>query len=178
MTPTSRFLLPRTLATLMALPVLSGLMLLQTSLVSRFVLLQGTSDLVLLAIIAWALQKRVESAWQWGLIGGLIYSIASALPIGASFAGYLPAVALALTLRRRVWRVPLLAMFVTTLFGTLFFHAISYLTLIIVRDPLPLVEAFNLITLPSLVLNLLLAIPVYALISDLARWLYPEVLEV
>jgi hypothetical protein len=34
------------------------------------------------------------------------------------------------------------------------------------------------ITLPSLILNLLLAIPAYALFTDLAKWLYPEPLEV
>ncbi len=177
MNRSTRFLLPNTLAVLTALPVLTGLMILQTSLISRHPLLQGTSDLVLLAIIAWALQKRVESAWQWGIIGGLIYSLASALPFGAAIVGYLLATALARALRRRVWQVPLLAMFVTTFFGTLIVHTVSYVVLVTARDPLPLLETFNLITLPSLLLNLLLAAPVYTLISDLAKWLHPEALE-
>jgi hypothetical protein len=42
---------------------------------------------------------------------------------------------------------------------------------------LPFLNALNLVTLPSVVLNLLLAIPVYAIISDLAKWIYPEQLE-
>jgi hypothetical protein len=45
-------------------------------------------------------------------------------------------------------------------------------------NPLPWIEAFNLITLPSIILNLLFAIPAYALLGDLANFLYPEELAV
>jgi hypothetical protein len=38
---------------------------------SRIPLLHGSADLILLALVAWALQKRVNTAWQWALIGGL-----------------------------------------------------------------------------------------------------------
>jgi hypothetical protein len=31
--------------------------------------------------------------------------------------------------------------------------------------------------LPSIILNLLLAIPVYALVKDLSEWLYPEEID-
>jgi hypothetical protein len=40
-----------------------------------------------------------------------------------------------------------------------------------------LTQVLNLILLPSLLLNLILAIPVYSIMHDLARWLYPEELE-
>jgi hypothetical protein len=43
---------------------------------------------------------------------------------------------------------------------------------------IPVLESVNLIILPSTLLNLILAIPVYALISDLANWLYPQELEI
>ncbi len=58
MTNASRFFVPSTLSTLIGIPILGGLMILQTSLLSRFPLLEGTSDLVMLAVIAWALQKH------------------------------------------------------------------------------------------------------------------------
>jgi hypothetical protein len=43
--------------------------------------------------------------------------------------------------------------------------------------PLPILDSINLILVPSLLLNLLLAAPVYIWMSDLATWLYPEPLE-
>jgi hypothetical protein len=69
-------------------------------------------------------------------------------------------------------------MLVAVFMGTIIVHGLSYLALRFTGNPIPLLSALNLITLPSLLLNLLVAIPAYALIGDLAEWLYPEELEV
>lgn len=174
----TRFLLPDPLAAIIAIPILGGLMILQTGIVSRLPLLQGTPDLVMLAIIVWALQKRVQTAWHWCIIGGLIYSLASALPVGVPLLCYALVTWLAQIFKQRIWQVPILAMYLMVLLGTLIIHAISYTSLVLAGDPLRLVDAFNLVTLPSLLLNLLFALPVYAIITDLSRWVYPEELEV
>jgi len=165
------------MATFIALPILTGLMILQSGIVSRIPLLHGTPDLLLLAILAWALQKRVQTAWQWCIIGALLFSLVSALPLGTALLAYVLATGLALILRRQVWQVPLLAMFVAVLLGTFISHTVSVLSLRLVGDPIPFIQAFNLIVLPSALLNLVLAIPAYALIGDLANWLYPEEIE-
>jgi hypothetical protein len=132
---------------------------------------------VLLAVIAWALQKRVQTAWHWGIIGGLMVSFVSALPSGLPLVYFLLAVGLALALQRRVWQVPFLAMLVATFISTLIAHFLVVASLRVLGTSLPLLETLNLITLPSLLYNLLLAIPIYAIIRDLANWLYPEELE-
>ena len=41
-------------------------------------------------------------------------------------------------------------------------------------SPLPLDDVFGLLTLPGVLLNMLIAIPVYAVMRDLARWVYPS----
>jgi rod shape-determining protein MreD len=166
------------IAILMAIPILGGLLMLQSAVISRIPLLHGTADLVLLAVVAWALQERVETGWHWAILAGLLVGFISALPLVAALAGYLLTVGAALLLRRRVWQAPILAMFVATVFGTLLMHAISFVSLRLLGTPLPLRESLNLITIPSLLLNLVLAIPIYALLGDLANWLYPEELEV
>lgn len=166
------------MATLIAVPILTALLILQSAIISQIPLLHGTADLVLLAVIAWALQKRVQTAMQWGIIAGLLVSVVSALPFGAALAGYPLAVGLALVLRQRVWQVPILAMFLTTFLGTLLTHGITLAALRALGSPLPWQETLNLIILPSVLLNLLLAIPAYALLGDLANWLFPEELEV
>ena len=57
-----------------SIPVLGSLVIIQSVIASRIALLQGTADIVMLAIIAWALQKRVMTAWHWAIIGGLLVS--------------------------------------------------------------------------------------------------------
>lgn len=166
------------MAALISIPVLGALLILQMTLVSRLPLLQGSADLLLLAIVAWSLHKRVESAWQWSIVAGLMVTIASGLPMGTALVGYLLVTALALLLRRRIWHVPILAMFVTTFIGTLITNLVSLAALRLTGNPISAVEAFNLVILPSLLLNLLLAAPMYSMIGDLANWLYPEPLEV
>jgi len=164
--------------TLLAVPILGILLMLQTAVLSDIMLLHGTTDLVLVAVIAWALNKRVESAWQWGIIGGLLVTIVSGLPLGVGLIGYPLAVGIAILLRQRVWQIPVLAMFVSTILGTLVLHILTLIALRVTGTPLPMIESLELVTLPSILLNLLAAIPLFAIFSDLADWLYPEEIEV
>jgi len=163
---------------LIAIPILILLVILQSAIVSLVPLLHGTADIVLLAVLAWAVQERVTTAWYWSAIGGLLISIASALPVGVALAGYFLATGTTILIRRWVWQVPFLAMLIATFFGTLITHALSIFTLNLTGTPIPWGEALNIITLPSLLLNLVLAIPIYALITDLANWVYPEEIEI
>jgi len=108
----------------------------------------------------------------------LLISVSSALPFGVALVGYFLATSAALLVRRWVWQVPLLAMLIATFFGTIITQGLAIFTLNFIGTPIPWVEALNLITLPSLLLNLALAIPMYALFSDLAKWVYPEEIEI
>lgn len=166
------------LSVILAIPILGVLLILQTAVASDITMLQGTVDLILLAIIAWALQKRVQTAWQWGVVGGLMVSFVSGLPYLIPLISYLAAVGLALVLRQRVWQVPILAMFLTTFIGTIFMHALSILGLRLTGASIPLLLALETVTIPSIFMNLLVSIPIFALLGELAGWLYPEELEV
>jgi hypothetical protein len=163
---------------LISLPILGFLIMFQSAVVSRIHLLQGTADLVLLALAAWTLQERVSSAWQWSIIAILLLSLVTALPLPALAVAYLAATALALVVRRHVWQVPILAMLITTFAGTLIIQVVSVLAIWLEGTTLPLIESLNLVLLPSLLLNLLLAIPIYAIMGDLANWLHPKEIEV
>jgi hypothetical protein len=65
-----------------------------------------------------------------------------------------------------------------TLIGTVIVQGITLLGRWLEGADIPFLQAFNLILLPSLMLNLLLAAPVLALVHDLANWLYPQEMEV
>jgi hypothetical protein len=165
------------MTTLLAFPILAVLLVLQMAVFSQIPLLQGTTDLVLLALVAWSLQRRVQTAWQWGIIGALLVGFVSAVPFEVYLAGYLLAVGFSLLLRQRIWQVPLLAMFIATFFGTLVTQLATLVALRVTGTVLPLGASLNLVILPSILLNLLLALPFFTLFSDLAKFLYPEELE-
>ena len=164
--------------TLISIPILGILMMFQTAVVSRIHLLQGTADLVMLVLSAWALQERVSSAWQWCIIAVLFLSLATALPLPALAVAYLGVTGIALIVRRHIWQLPFLAMLITTFAGTVIVQVVSVFTLWLEGTSLPITEALNLVLLPSLLLNLLLAIPIYAVLGDLANWLHPKEIEV
>lgn len=162
---------------LFAIPFLGLLVILQSAVVNRMPLLHGTADLLLLVITAWALRPRVKTHWHWMVIGSLYASLFTSLPVYIFPAGYLAATALAVLLRQRVWKAPILAMFSVVFAITLGLHILTVFTLGLQGTLLPIIEVLNQVTLPSLVLNLLLAVPIYAIIGDIADRFYPEELE-
>lgn len=160
--------------TLLSVPIISSLVILQTAVLSRTPLLQGTADIVMLVIIAWALQEQVETAWQWSAMAGLMVGLVSALHFLIPLVSYLAVTGLALATKRRIWQIPILGMSVVTVVGTLFHHQISFVAVSIAGTDLPWFEAMQVITLPSLLLNILLAVPVFVIVRDFAEWLHPQ----
>jgi rod shape-determining protein MreD len=163
---------------LVGLILFGVLAIIQSTIVSTMPLLNGTADLLLLFIVAWALQERVDSAWQWCLIGGIYASLYSGLPFGSFIVAYMICVGIAGLLKRRIWKAPFLAMLATTFICTLVVQLISLSVRLITGVSIPLISVLNLILLPSLLLNLILAIPVFSIMHDMANMLYPEELEV
>lgn len=159
---------------LIALPVIILAVILQTAIVSRVYLLSGSADLPLVMLAAWALQEKVETAWHWAMATGLLVGFVSALPILAPVIGYFAVVGLAQVLQGRVWQAPLLAMFSVTFFGSVIASILSFAILRLSGVTLPVGDVLGMLTLPGVLLNMLLAIPVYAVMRDLARWVYPS----
>jgi len=158
---------------LVAIPILGLAVILQTSIVERIKLLNGAADLVILILAAWSLQERVRSTWVWGAAAGLLVGFISGLPWYVYLVSYLVVVGMARILARHVWQAPLLAMFTVTVIGTLVLLMFTYLERSLFEVTLVFSLSFMQIILPSILLNLLLAIPVHALMRDLANRLYP-----
>jgi len=159
---------------IIAIPLLMLAVMLQSSFVSQTRLLAGYADLILILLAAWALQERVSSGWHWALLASVLTGFVTRLPWLAVAIGYSSVVLIARVLSRRVWQAPLLAMFGVTFLGTLLMHLETFAVLRFMGTPLHFVEVLALITLPSLLLNMLLAIPLYPGIRDLANWVYPS----
>ena len=158
---------------LIAIPVIVLAVILQSAVVSRMTLLSGYADLTLVMLAAWALQEGVESAWHWAAATGILVGFVSGIPLIVPLISYLIVVALANMLQRRVWQAPLLAMFSVTFLGTMVSNLFSLIVLRFFGAPFVIGDALGLLVLPSVLLNMLFAIPVYAVMRDLAKWAYP-----
>jgi rod shape-determining protein MreD len=158
---------------LVAIPVLFLAVILQSAVISRVYLLSGVADLPLVMLAAWALQESVDSSWHWAVALGILVGFVSALPWYVPVISYLVVVALAQMLQRRVWQAPLLAMFSVTFLGTIILNILTYLVMQIGGVAMPVEDVLGLLVLPGVLLNMLLAIPIYAMMRDLSRWVYP-----
>lgn len=159
---------------IIAFPLLGLAVILQSAVISQIKLLSGYADLPLIMLTAWALQRHVKSAWHWAALACVMLAFVSKMPWIVEVIGLVAAVFFAQTLQRRVWQAPLLAMFSATFVATMFMHLLSFIVLLILGTPFSFDDVIGLITLPSLLLNMLFAIPVYAFMRDLARWVYRE----
>ena len=158
---------------LVAVPVILLTVILQSAVISRVYLLSGSADLPLVMLAAWALQDGVDSAWHWAIATGLLVGFISGIPWVVPLAGYVVVVVISYLFQRRVWQAPLLAMFTITFLGTIIVSLLSVAALSFSGVELTISDVLGLVMLPGVLLNMLLAIPVYAVMRDLARWVYP-----
>lgn len=159
--------------TLIAIPVLLVTILIQVTAVSRLPLVHGTADLVLLILTAWGIHTRKNNAWIWALIGGLMTSVFTAVPWLAVIIPYVVVALSAQLLHGRFWQSPILAMLLITILGTFVIQMTTISVLNFKDIPVNFTLALEAITFPSLILNLMLALPVYVLVKDISRWVYP-----
>ncbi len=147
--------------------------LLQTAIFSQTPLVSGTADLVLLFLAAWSLQEQATNIWLWTVIAGLLISLISAMPLFAPLIGYLGLVGISKFLQKRVWRIPILAMFIIVLLGTLFQHTVYVIVLQIIGAPISWGQSIDVVILPSVLLNLIFTLPIFAIINELVGRIYP-----
>ena len=161
------------MSVILSIPVLSFIAVLQSAVVSRLPLNRGTADLMLVVLVAITLQKSVKTAWQWSIVGGLLTDFFSGLPFGLFTASYLIITGIASLLRERIWRFSFLMQLLVVLSGTLIVHGLSMVVLIIQGSSLQLTTVLQAVTLPSIILNFMLSLPVFIIIQDIIQQLNP-----
>jgi len=159
---------------LIAVPLLGLAVVIQTAIAGQITLLSGVVDIALVMLAAWALQERVSTAFHWAFLAGLLASLVSRLPWFVYFAAYLGTVLVAHLLQRRIWQVPMLAMFSVTFLGTVLINLLTFLYINLSGSTITLTDALGLVTLPSVLLNMLIAIPLFGMMRDVAHWVFPQ----
>lgn len=151
--------------------------ILQTTIFSQMQLVNGTADLILLFLAAWSLREEVRNSWLWAAVAGLLISQVSAMPMYAPLVGYLGVVGISKLLQRRVWQAPILAMFIVTLLGSIFQQALYVIILQINGAPISWGQSLDAVILPSILLNLMIALPMYLLVNDAVVRIFPMEVE-
>ena len=129
---------------------------------------------MLVVLAAISLQKRVNTAWQWSIIGGLLIDSLSGFPFGIFTISYLLATGLGLILRERIWRYTFLMQLLIVLFGTIVSQVLSYLVLFLQGASLDIIRVLQMITLPSIILNFMLSLPIFILTKDILDQIRPQ----
>ncbi len=80
-------------------------------------------------------------------------------------------------LQMRLWQAPMLIFFASIFFGTFIIFSIDFIYLWFSGTLFALDTAINNILLPSLVLNVLFALPVFGIMSELSKQVYPPEVE-
>jgi len=100
------------------------------------------------------------------------------MPFFTPLISYLAVYLLAQLIKKRLWQVPLLAMFSNVFLGTLIQHLIYMFVLQVSGVILNWAEGFSNTALPSLLINIALVIPVFAIVQELAVIFTPKGQEV
>jgi rod shape-determining protein MreD len=153
---------------LLGLPLLALAAVLQATVLSRIHLLGGTVDLVLLLSLSWTLVGEWQGGPAWGLMGGLCLDLLSGGPLGANALGLVLVAYGASLSEGRFWRSHVLLPLATVLLGTILYHLIYLALLAISGHSVDWAASLAGVTLPAVLLNTLLMLPVYHLV----RWMH------
>lgn len=157
---------------LLSVPILIFLLVLQTTLVSEVRLLHGSADLILVWLAAWGLTSKDRSGYLLAFFAGGLVSYVSALPWYVFPIAYLLAIALARYVSSQLWQSPLLSMFAITLVTSILLYLISMVGLSINGTFYSFQTSLYNVIIPSIFLNLLIAIPIYAIERDFSGWVF------
>ncbi len=157
---------------IVGIPILAAAAFIQVGFFGQIRLMGGTPDLILLCIIAWSINDRTEYSWILTIGGGLIMSYISAMPMNGYLWMYLFIWILIRFIKMRVWQMPLVLMLFVTITATLVVSVGTLGLLFLQNANVNYLEAFRQIIVPSLVMNLLLSVPIYAFLNDVINTIY------
>jgi len=152
-------------------------MMLQTTFIREVTLLNGAADLFLILIGAWALQSKDNSAWFWAILTAVLCGFVSAVPWYVFAITYVVVVFMAKFIRGKLWQSPLMSMFIITIIGSIILYLLTIIGLRFEGVVYPLQPTIVRVMIPSVFLNLVLAIPMYAIMKDTAVWVFKGEVE-
>ncbi len=154
--------------------------MLQLGIFSNIQVISGKIDLIMIGVIAWILQKRTEvvDIIIYGSLCVLILFFISAEPILIIFIFYVLMGLLTYWIKNNIQQIPLVSMLVFTAIFTFLHLMIFGFYLQLTGINIETNEVFQTVVLPSILFNLIAAIPMFLLTNELQHLVYPNIEEV
>jgi rod shape-determining protein MreD len=156
------------------IPVLILAAILDVTLMAEFRIGGGAPDLVFMLVVSWALLSTLQEALVWAVVGGVVKDALSVAPLGTSALGMVIVVFLVNSLLGTVRRTNLIIPLPVIAVGTVIYHLAILAVLQIVGYGLPLGEGLLYVTLPTMVYNMILILPVFRTMGLVQQWLAPR----
>lgn len=150
------------------IPLFIAAGLLQSTLLARLRVFGGQPDLIVLMVLAWATLDRKGEGLAWAFAGGLVLDLLSGAPLGISSLALLPAAYAMAFSEARGYRSTTLLPLAFMAAGALLYHLLYVGALrVFAGYPVAWVENLRYVTLPSVLFDVVLAVPV---LRVLGRW--------
>ena len=150
----------------------------QSALVSQVRILNGMSDLILLFLISWMHIDKTRHRWILAIMAGVFSGLISAIPFWVYIPVYLLITYVINLIHQKIWQAPMVVLFLSSIIGSIITYGAQFSYLLIIGVPISLTDSLNLVILPSIVLNLILILPVYAFTGEIAKMLLREEVEI
>lgn len=121
----------------------------------------GQPDLTLLLVLCWSVHAELEESVFWAFLGGITLDLLSITPLGTSVIGLLIMVFAIRSLSQRLYSFSLFFLVGFVAIGTILQHVILITVLTSTGYPTDFVSIAQYFTLPTLVYNVVLTVPVY-----------------
>lgn len=156
------------------IPILIVAAILNATVMAEFRIGNGAPDLVFLFVVSWALLVDLRDAMFWAVIGGVMQDMFSVAPLGASSLGLVVVVFLSDLAFGQISRRNILIPPVVAVAGTVIYHLGIMLALQMANISVPLTRGLVYVTVPTMVYNTILIIPVFRLVGRIHYWLTPR----
>jgi rod shape-determining protein MreD len=162
------------MARYIGIPILALAAIMNAAVMSRLQIGGGAPDLVFLVVVSWALLADVRDAMLWAVIGGVMQDWMSIAPLGASALGLVIVVFVADSLFGQVQRGNLLIPPLVAGVGTVVYHLGILIGLRLVGHAVPVTLGLAYVTLPTVIYNVILSLPVFRVVGLIYGWLSPH----
>ena len=151
--------------------------MLQLSVVSQIKILSGSADILLLYLIVWCMYDRSKLLGLMVFVMAGLVSSVSALPAVILMIVYFFVYGVSRLFQKRLMQSPLLGVIVISFVASLLQIVLNLAYLFISGAEFNLSAAMFDVGLPSLLLNMLLAIPIHGLVREIAQYAFPKGVE-